>query len=275
MITQKERKMEQIGTRWRTKLINTDIVLSPAGLSTFLPKYSAYKPFDEEGLIQVAPRVATAEPEPPKKLFVLISGPAGAGKDRVRTTLDGMMPGATTKLVTATSRRRRVEDGEVHGKDYFFYDGVDAFREAIARDEFLEFSVQGSEKDGNLRLYGIPKQSVRAALERPEPIVVSHAEMSSGWPNLKRYVLSLPNPASVLRLFVMPQMRSTTYFHEWLPATRPKDYDERGIRAGWEFWHAPSSADVLVRNMIERGEQALISVAETLQSFLRVRFTAS
>lgn len=275
MITQKERIMEQTGIRWRKKLVNADAVLSPAGLSTLLPKYGGYNRFDEDGLIQVSSRVAPAEPEPPKKLFVLISGPAGAGKDRVRRALGDVMPGETVKLVTATSRSIREEDGEVQGKDYVFYDGVDAFREAIARNEFLEFSVQGSEKDGNLRLYGIPKQSVRAALERPEPIVVSHAEMSSGWPNLKRYVRSLPNPASVLRLFVLPQMRATTYFHEWLPATRPNDYDERGIRAGWEFWHAPKSADVLVRNVIERGEQALISVAEALWSFLRDRFTAN
>lgn len=275
MITQKERRMEQIGTRWRKKLVDTDTVLHPAGLSRLLPSYSTYTPVDEAGLLQASSRVAAMDPVPARKIFVLISGPAGAGKDRVRTTLDTMMPGATTKLVTATSRRARLEDGEVPGKDYIFYDGVDAFRAAIARDEFLEFSVQGSEKDGTLRLYGIPKQSVRAALERPEPIVVSHAEMSSGWPNLKRYIQSLPNPASVLRLFVLPQMRATTYFHEWLPATRPKDYDERGVRAGWEIWHAPRAADVLVRNVIEQGEQALVSIAETLRSFLHARFTSN
>lgn len=87
--------------------------------------------------------------------LVVVSGPSGSGKSSlVREALN--RADLNVRLsVSATTRPPR--PGEVEGVDYYFTD-VDAFRESIARDEFLESA------EYNLNLYGTPARPVFEAL---------------------------------------------------------------------------------------------------------------
>ena len=87
-------------------------------------------------------------------LLIVISGPAGAGKDAlIQRTKERGQP--FHFVVTATDRPQR--PGEVHGRDYYFVTREE-FAAMLASDELLEHAVvYGQNK-------GIPKQQVREAL---------------------------------------------------------------------------------------------------------------
>ena len=95
-------------------------------------------------------------------LLVVISGPSGVGKDAViaklRETHSEMF-----FAVTATTRPMR--PGEAEGRDYLFIT-PGRFEQLLARGEFLEHA----EVYGNL--YGVPRKSVRAALETGQHVIV-------------------------------------------------------------------------------------------------------
>jgi len=95
------------------------------------------------------------------RMFV-ISGPSGVGKDSIIKILRDVFPDVHV-AVTATTRERR--PGEAHGVDYFFYDPA-YFEELRRAGEFLESAeVYG-------KWYGVPKHSVRHAVERGQDVFV-------------------------------------------------------------------------------------------------------
>ena len=91
---------------------------------------------------------------PTYPLLIVISGPSGAGKDRLIARMKEL--GYPFHfVVTATTRPQR--EGEVHGRDYFFV-STDEFAQMIEEDQLLEYAiVYGDYK-------GIPKEQVRQAL---------------------------------------------------------------------------------------------------------------
>jgi guanylate kinase len=98
--------------------------------------------------------------EPP--LLVVISGPSGVGKDSVVQQMKGRgFP--FHFVVTATDREPR--QGEVHGRDYYFYSTAE-FERMIAEGELLEHAwVYGQHK-------GIPKAHVREALASGQDVLM-------------------------------------------------------------------------------------------------------
>jgi guanylate kinase len=98
------------------------------------------------------PRSDAASASPPGRLVVL-SGPSGVGKSRIRQ--DVVRRTAAQFSVSATTRRPRV--GEVDGRDYRFVDRT-AFEAMIAENRLLEWAeVFG-------QYYGTPAEPVRRAL---------------------------------------------------------------------------------------------------------------
>jgi guanylate kinase len=95
-------------------------------------------------------------------LLIVISGPAGVGKDAVvRRLKERGYP--FHFVVTATDRPPR--PGEIHGLHYFFVATAE-FEKMIAQDELLEHAwVYGQHK-------GIPKQQVRQALASGKDVVM-------------------------------------------------------------------------------------------------------
>jgi len=88
----------------------------------------------------------------PKGFALVLSGPSGVGKSSVCQHLMASRDDVVFS-VSATTRPRR--EGEVHGREYWFYDEAE-FRRRVAAGEFVEHAeVHG-------RLYGTP----RAPLER-------------------------------------------------------------------------------------------------------------
>jgi len=95
-------------------------------------------------------------------LFIVISGPSGAGKDAVLTRMKEL--GYPLEyVVTVTTRPQR--DKERNNVDYHFI-STERFQEMIERKEFLEWAnVYGN-------WYGVPKEPVKQALDKGQDIIV-------------------------------------------------------------------------------------------------------
>ena len=99
---------------------------------------------------------------PKRPLLIVISGPSGAGKDTVLTKMKEL-DCPLEYVVTVTTRPRR--DKERNNVDYHFI-SKERFQEMIERKEFLEWAnVYGN-------WYGVPKESVKQALDKGQDIIV-------------------------------------------------------------------------------------------------------
>ena len=95
-------------------------------------------------------------------LLIVISGPAGVGKDAV---LQRMQERGCSFHFVVTATDRPPRPGEVHGVDYFFLTTKE-FTGMIEQGELLEHAiVYGQHK-------GIPKQQVREALSSGRDVVM-------------------------------------------------------------------------------------------------------
>jgi guanylate kinase len=95
-------------------------------------------------------------------LLLVLSGPAGVGKDTVWKTAAPCLP-TFTKAITCTTRAQR--PGEEHGTHYFFVADAE-FDRMIAENELLEWAwVHGTNR------YGVPVSSVKNPLEEGNDVV--------------------------------------------------------------------------------------------------------
>lgn len=95
-------------------------------------------------------------------LLIVISGPAGVGKDAL---LQSLRERGCPFHFVVTAADRQPRPGEVHGEDYFFVT-TEEFTRMIEQDELLEHAiVYGQHK-------GIPKQQVREALASGKDVVM-------------------------------------------------------------------------------------------------------
>jgi len=95
-------------------------------------------------------------------LLIVISGPAGVGKDALIRRMKERGQ-SFHFVVTATDRPQR--EGEIHGVDYFFFE-TEEFEEMIEEDELLEYAVvYGQYK-------GVPKQQIREAFSSGKDVIM-------------------------------------------------------------------------------------------------------
>lgn len=94
-------------------------------------------------------------------LFVM-TGASGVGKDTIR---QAALPDMDNLFysISATTRERR--PGEVHGKQYYFYDKA-TFEKMLAEDGLLEHAEYVGD------YYGTPAKPVHDALERGEDVLL-------------------------------------------------------------------------------------------------------
>ena len=93
---------------------------------------------------------------------IVITGPSGVGKGTIVRSLLQRHPELCLSISTTT---RNPRPGEVEGIDYYFT-SQDAFEEAIARSEFLEWTQYA----GNY--YGTPKTKVKELLEQGKLVLL-------------------------------------------------------------------------------------------------------
>jgi len=99
---------------------------------------------------------------PTRPLLIVLSGPSGAGKDAVLTRMKEL--GYPLEyIITVTTRHQRAKERD--NVDYHFI-STEKFQEMIPRNELLEWAnVYGN-------WYGVPKQSVKQALDKGQDIIV-------------------------------------------------------------------------------------------------------
>lgn len=95
-------------------------------------------------------------------LLLVISAPSGAGKTTLCNRLLSEMPDIVYSVSCTTRPPRK---GERDGKDYFFL-SEEAFRERIARGEFLEFALVHG------HLYGTLRRTVEEALRAGRDVLM-------------------------------------------------------------------------------------------------------
>jgi guanylate kinase len=230
----------------KEKLTQINPLLCPDTLTTFFPQYANFTRNRDRFGIWHTPQIKQKIKQNQKKyskVLLLLSGVAGGGKDAIREKIGELYPDSIFKIITATSRQPR--EGEKHALDYYFYDSLSAFKTAIKNDEFLEWVTQGS------RLYGSPKVSIADALSRPEPIAVTHVEMTA-WPKVDKFInKDVEEKPFIIKVFVMPHMRYNKYANEWLSGQRG-DCEARMSRTLWELDRAPQEADLIISNHIDK-----------------------
>lgn len=119
-------------------------------------------------------------------MFV-ISSPSGAGKTTLCRRLITEVPGVTLSISATT---RPIRSGETDGVDYHFYD-EEAFRDLIAREEFLEWAhVHGN-------YYGTPRAEVEARLVSGIDVV-----FDVDWQGAR--ALKTMRPGDVVSVFILP-----------------------------------------------------------------------
>lgn len=92
-----------------------------------------------------------------KGLLLVLSGPSGAGKGTVCAAVRNSEDVSIEYSISATTRNPR--DGEVHGREYFFYD-KETFEQLREQGGFLEWAQVYD------NYYGTPRQYVEEVLER-------------------------------------------------------------------------------------------------------------
>lgn len=103
--------------------------------------------------------VAVAPPPPhAPTLLLVIAGPAGSGKTTLCERMVRECPGME-RVVTSTTRPPR--EGEVNGRDYFFFSEAE-FDELVAAGAFLEWA----RVHGNSRRYGTLRRVIDEKLGR-------------------------------------------------------------------------------------------------------------
>ena len=98
----------------------------------------------------------------PSPIVIVLTGPSGVGKDALIDRLNERGVGVV-RPATMTTRAPRA--GEVEGTHHYFVTREE-FARHLASGELLEHA----EYDGNL--YGVPRRSVRAALDTGKHVVI-------------------------------------------------------------------------------------------------------
>lgn len=189
------------------------------------------------------------------KIMLLINGITAGGKDAIREEMEKLAPNLFLKTVTATSRPPR--EGEIHGKDYYFFDSHKNFKQSLKNGEFLEYYKRGES------FYGLPKKSLDDAINNPNPVIYSQLEMS-GWAKAEKYISKINDKILVLKLFIVPDMTFSDY-KNWLAEKRKdNDFDSRLKKTGWELKKAPKKSDLIITNRISKNNESLTLTAKTI-----------
>jgi len=231
--------------------------LLPHQLKEIISGYKKFSVSLEKFGIWISPKARSKKfRQKYSKVILLFSGVTAGGKDAIREEIETLAPNLFKKTVTSTSRPPR--EGEIEGKDYFFFESSKLFRLSIKNQEFLEYIKRGE------HFYGLPKKSLDEALTSDSPVVYSQIEMS-GWSKTEKYLNTISQSQTlILKVFVLPDMNFSDY-QKWLTEKRTnEDIDIRLAKTGWEIKKAPKKADFIVTNRIREDKKFLNLTAKAI-----------
>jgi guanylate kinase len=100
--------------------------------------------------------------DPTQAKVIVLSGPSGTGKG---TLVKRILQQRTDIQLSVSATTRNQREGEIHGKDYWFY-SKDTFEKAIQDNGFLEWATY------NHQYYGTPEAKVREALDAGKHVLL-------------------------------------------------------------------------------------------------------
>ena len=177
--------------------------------------------------------------------LIIFSAPSGSGKSTIINYL------LTQHLnlafsVSATSRPPR--GMEQHGIEYFFL-SPDEFREAIARDEFLEYEEVYQD-----RFYGTPKAPIELQLQAGKNVVFDVDVV--GGVNIKKYygdralsVFIQPPSVEELRKRLVGRATDT-----------PEVIESRIAKAEFELGYADKFDVVIINDDLEKAQAEALQI---------------
>lgn len=168
--------------------------------------------------------------------LLVVSGPSGSGKTTICQRL--ALHDEVKLAVSATTREKR--PGEVHGKDYYFFDRDD-FLARVENNEFLEHN----EVFGNQVLYGSLKEEVERGLSDRNSYYLMEIDVV-GALNLKKlnydgiYIFVMPPSMEELRLRLSRRGTDDS-----------RHIENRLKKAEWELDQAGKYDQVIVNDNLE------------------------
>jgi guanylate kinase len=184
-------------------------------------------------------------------LLAIISAPSGAGKDTVfpklvRTLDDAVM------YVTATSRKPR--PGEVHGREYYFYE-PEKFKEEIEAGNFLEWSIVHGEFKG-------VRRDVLADTLRAHKVVIVKPDPQG----MRKIKAQLPE---ALTIFMMPPSLESLRRRLVSRGTETPEQRETRLRNAEIEMAAAPEYDYVVVNEDDKVDQTVREIAEIIKKEAR------
>lgn len=178
---------------------------------------------------------------------VVITAPSGSGK----TTMVKRLLAATDKLefsISACTRQPRA--GEVHGKDYYFYDEA-FFRQLISEDAFVEWEMVYPGK-----YYGTLKAEMQRIWDAGRYPLVDIDVMGA-------LVVKDKFPGQCLTLFIeAPSIEELRRRLVARGTETEQSLEERVNKAVHELTVAPQFDRIIINDDLERASAELLQVVE-------------
>ncbi len=235
-------------------LSKTDIPLIPHFLKDFISDYKDFTTHHKKYNLWTSIKNNKSNKKY-DKIILLVSGIAAGGKDAFKEEIFRISPNLFTKAVTGTSRQPR--EGEVHTKDYYFFESREHFINSVNNNEFIEYVEQGN------GFYGLPRKSLDDAIKKDDSSIIWTQIEMSAWTTLEEHVSKSDKNICVVKLFVLPHM-SLNEYKLWLSEKRNDNIKSRLQRTGWEIENAASKSDFIITNIIKKDSNCLNYTAKTV-----------
>jgi len=182
-----------------------------------------------------------------KGKMLIVSAPSGSGKSTIVNWLMKEHPELRLYFsISCTSRAPRGEEKD--GVEYFFLT-PDAFKEKIAKEEFLEY-----EEVYENRFYGTLKAQVERQREAGQNVVFD-VDVKGGV-NIKKHYGD-----EALSLFIQPpSVEELRRRLEHRGTDTPEAIEQRLAKAGYEMTFAPQFDHVIVNDDLEKAKQETLRV---------------
>lgn len=182
---------------------------------------------------------------------IVITAPSGSGKTTLVRRLLERTPGLEFSISACT---RQPRNGEVHGKDYYFFD-VETFQKMIADDAFIEWEMVYTGK-----YYGTLRAEMQRIWDENRTPLVDIDVMGA-------LVVKEKFPGQCLTIFIKaPSMDELRRRLENRGSETPQSLEERINKAEHELTVAPNFDHIIVNDDLDKATTELCAL---VVSFLK------